>query len=1036
MKRSTITRVAGPFGTLKKRSDGFFSLTLKTGATKDAVAKKLRLRGVDFVLPGTAEVVEMDSRQSLGDHSAYIKARARLQNKRHDEERDENGFEKEEGGDFYDSLKWYIDMRSGKSGKIDKRMYQDAVAHREHMPKADPGDPKVGGIFTSIGPKSVSTPYNQYMSGGPVSGRKNGIAYAPSNPAIIYVASAGGGVWKSTNSGASFTALTDKWPFLNTTSVAVHPTNPNIVYVGTGDYYGNFSTNAFGMMKSTDGGATWTNVGNSDMRSGCISHIIIEPTNPNIILCSVGKSGNNDSHINRSTDGGNTWVNASTYQGNWDDIDRATNGTYYAVGTYPGTSGGMLKSTDKGATWTLGTSPAASVEEKSMDIACSKVSATTVYMLLPSEQKVYKSTNSGTSWTEITGNFPNGPADNPNYNWSQGSYDYHISCGKDGSTDLVFVGLITVAMSRGGSTSWVDIGRAFASTTPNNIHSDQHSFAMNPATPNQVLFGCDGGLFRFTQTAGTTGGAWAVLNSSFTDFLVYEMAISKSSDSYLQGGCQDNFSASARGSVATWTGLPAGDGCWAGYQKSGQNFVSNQFGGIFVYPSLTSTTYVYAKPQDQAFKTGFFAPFVYAEATPKIYAGADTLWKYSGTGQTWTNLNHDITPYVPQEGTPVNVVTELETAKNDPTVVYSGSSYGEVFLIKSNGTVYKQIDDAHIDRSVGAIDTAWANQYDVLVGLMGDRNGNPRLWRCTNTQATTPIWTNAAGSGVTGLPDVPVNGIERDPFNASQWYVATDVGCFMTTNSGSTWQNMTSLGLPNVLSSDIYVNPSKTALFIATFGRGIWKAPLVATATKYSITGHIGPSSTTHLAGASVKLYKWKTSTLTYNSSPHTAIPDYDANGVYIPIDVPVNAKVSNTSVYVSITHQIPNDLEIWLVNPGGAATKLWSSDVPVEPNLAKTLQTGFFNGTMSKGRWNLFVRDIGPLVEGTVDTFNLSLQYEGYGLISTVTSGSTGVYTFSNLEPGLYYESPSMTGKTFTPRTRTTTIGPSRTGMSFTSAP
>ena len=1001
-EKASVIRAAKHFGNVEGvGKDGFVRLKLKAGVSTKEAEKGLKRRGVRFVLPGSSASVDMESVPSLHAHTAYLKALHELQKKR--EKREAREDEDEAGGEFYESLEWFIRLRSGKSGKIDKRMYQD------------------------VGPKNVSTPYTIYMSQGPVSGRKNGLAYAPSDSNVIYIASAGGGVWKSVNGGTSYFPLTDNWPFLNTTSVAVHPTDPKVVLVGTGDYYGNFSTNSFGIMKSTDGGATWKNVGDSGMRGACISKIIIEPTNPNIVVCTCGKSGANDSQIHRSVDGGNTWSPVPTSPlGNWDSMDRSTGGIYYASGTLPGTSGGLYKSTDKGATWTAITNPAdPATAQAAIDICCSKVNANIVYLLLPTEQKVYRSTNAGTAWVEITGNFPNGSAQDPNYNWSQGSYDHHINCAKDGTTDLLFVGLITVAMSRGGGASWVDVGRAFAPALPNNIHSDQHSFAMNPALPTQCLFGCDGGLYEFTLTPGKTTGVWQARNSTFSDFLVYEMAVSNAGVQYLQCGCQDNFSPSSRGNFGAWTGVAAGDGAWAGYQPSGENFATNQNGGIFLFKTLTAATSSYIRTTDKAFVSGFFAPYVYAENPPKIYGGGNTLWRYTGTGQTWTNFGVDITPYQPQPGELLNLVTELETAKSAPSVVYSGSTNGEVFLIKNNGTQYRQIDNLHIDRSVGAIDTSWTNPYDVMVGLMGDRNGNPRLWRCTNTQATTPIWTSVSGVGAAGLPDAPINSIKRDPYNANTWYVATDVGCFMTTNAGVLWTSMASLGLPNVLSETLVVSPDKKWLFVGTFGRGIYRAPLLATATVFSATGHLATVAGAKVVGNPVQLLKSKTVTVAVKTTPNTPIPDGDPNGVYIPIAITANGVVRNVSVSFSITHYAPNELVIWLVGPNGTYTEIWSSQLPVAPNLSLTIPITFFNGIASRGNWQLFVRDSMPFLAGTVNTYNLQVQYDSYVQVGLMNSDVNGNYAFANLDAGEYRLVPQNKGKSFTPASKTFSLGP-----------
>ncbi len=1037
---SRLKAVTKPYGAIgTKNLDGFYRLTLAPTANRSVAISKLRRAGVDYVLAGSSAQVDTQSAPSVRAHITYLHAMDSLREDRNERDRDHDrgskaeGEEKEGSGEFFESLEWFLRFRVGPNGQIDKKQYMDAAAHRDQMPPSTwtkQGSYAPGANFVNIGPKNVSTPYTQYMSTGPVSGRKNGIAYAASNTNIYYVATAGGGVWKTTNGGTTFVPLSDKWPFLNTTGIAVSPTNYNVCYVGTGDYYGNFSKNSFGLMRTADGGSTWTNSGDSGMRDGVISRIIVDPTTNTHLVCSVGKSGANNSQLHYSNDSGATWTPSNSPGGDWDDLDISTGGVYYAAGSYPNSTGGIYRSTDKGVTWTAVTNPCVN-PQPALEIACSKVSATTLYLLATGDEKIYKSVDSGASWTEITGNFPNGYAGNPTYNWSQASYDYHISCGMDGAVDLLFVGLITVAMSRGGNTSWVDIGRAYESALPNSVHSDQHSFAMNPSNPRQVLFGGDGGLFRFTQNAGLTTGTWVPLNTQFSDFLVYEMGVSPAGDAYIQGGCQDNFTPSARANYGAWTGLPAGDGCWTGFASTGQNFATGQFGGCYLFANLTTTAYTSIKPNTTAFETGFFAPFVYAEVSPRVYAGAGTLWRYNNNS-TWTNFGVDITPFAPAQGEPTNVVTELECSKTDKSVVYSGSSYGEVFLIKANGTTYKQIDNANIDRSIGAIDTAWNNPYDVIVGLMGASNGNPRLWRCTNTQATTPVWTAVAGTGASGLPDVPINGIERDPFDLNRWYVATDVGCFMTTSAGAVWTNMSAIGLPNVLSQAIYVNPSKTNLFVATFGRGIWKIPLVTTPNVFTASGKVTTAAAVGVPNVTMKLFKWKTSTVTVNTAPNAAIPDMDPNGVTCPLNMVANAKISNLNAYVKITHQIPNDLTIYLVHPSGVYTKLWSSDLPVAPDLTRNFQTGFFNGLSSVGQWKLVVVDNGPLVTGVVNNFNLTIQYDGYVQQTTTLTSATGTYSFPGLEAGQYDIIPVLTGKTFTPGAKVFNLGPSLANIDF----
>ena len=1007
-------------------------LSLRSGVSAQKAEKFLRKHGVQFVLPASSATVAKDSARSLRAHSSYLRARTALHPGKMADREEIGGHDREQGGDFYESQEWFIRLRGGK---LDRQANIRAALHRDNMPAAQwrgfhPDVPS--STFSPLGPLKSSVPYTQYFSGGPISGRKNGIAYAPSNTNIIYVASAGGGVWKSINAGASFVPLSDNWPFLNTTSVAVHPTNPNVVLVGTGDMYGSFSPNSFGIMRSADGGKTWLNVGDQGMREGTISRLKIEPTNPNIVICTVGQNPNG-STIHRSVDGGLTWAPVATPLGNWTGLDRAIDGTYYAtvVSVDASTAGAVYRSSNLGATWVAVTNPAdPATPEQAMDIACSKVNASIVYLMLNSENVIYRSANKGVSWTDITGNFPIDATGTPNYNWSQSDYDYVLNCAKDGNTDLLFAGLITVALSRGGGANWVDVGKAYADNPPNNIHSDQHSFAMNPALNNQMLMGCDGGLYQFTLTPGKTTGVWKPLNNTFNDYLVYQFSISPTNANYIQCGCQDNASPASRNNFTSWTGLGGGDGSWTGFQANGQNFVTSQNGDINLYTGLNTFDGNDIKTTSSAFVTGFFAPYIYAEATPKIYGGAKTLWRYTGVGTTWTNLGVSITPTAPAAGDPPNVANTLERAKSDASVVYTGSTLGEVFLVRSNGTLYKRIDNQTLfqGRTIGALDTAWANPYDVIVGLMGASTGTSRIYRCTSTNLTRPVWTSVSGSGITALPDAPVNAIARDPNDANTWYVGTDVGCFMTTNAGASWASMSPLGIPNVLCTSMHVSPAKDFLYVGTFGRGIYKAPLAPATTKFSVTGNLSTDLANLVVGAPVNLYQVKTSTATVSSSPNAGVPDNNANGVSLPLAVTTAATVRNASLSIKVTHPSPQDLEIWLIAPTGVKTLLWSAQTVLPPNLNLALPTTFFNGLSTAGTWKVFVKDTAAGDAGVVNSISLSLQYNSNVLLTSTTSDANGNYTFSGLPAGLYEIIPVNQGKAYTPSNVTFNLGPSGT--------
>lgn len=939
----------------------------------------------------------------------------------------------ESRADWYEAYLNFIKDRLMPNGKFDGSYIRTASAHRDAMAPStwtDPsGNQKPGGLWQNLGPlNNADLSYSIYFGKGPISGRKNDIAIYPGNANIMYLASAGGGVWKTTNGGTSWTPTSDKWPILYTSSVAVHPTNSNLILAGTGDSEGFFQHFGNGIMRSTDGGANWTAVGSVNMQISCINKIKFDPSNPNIVLA-LGSDGysNNDS-LYRSTDAGLTWTvvtsGLSVNVRDWNDLDRSTGGTYYLVGTDDGaTKGYIYKSTNQGASWSAVTNPGSTVN-KALDIACSRVNANNVYLLDIGGEIIWKSVNGGTSWSSIKGNFRNGSTGSgANYNWSQKDYDYHITVSANGTADVVYVGLIGINMDVSADGTWADISQTYSDTPPNHVHSDQHCAIVHPTDPSTVYFGLDGGIFKWKLTnPSTSAGTWTSLNGTIMDHQAYHMSLHPTDDTRLMAGHQDNATLASRGNYAAWRALYAGDGCWSAFDRNNPavHYTGSQNGNVFRYPTADSVSPTTISPGFQG-EFGFVAPLVTAgSAGNELFIGGFSLWKWV-SGTTWTNTGM---PMGNQQ--PANT---LSVAKTNGNVIYSGNPEGIVIMTTNKGPTWKQIDDANIDKPIGAIGVSLTNAYDIVVGMKGQ--GGSHVFRCSNTLAAVPVWTNISGSGATGLPDVPVTAVARDPYEVGRIYVGTDVGMFMTTNYGATWTNMNALGLPNVGVSHLVVNQAGTYLYAATFGRGIWRIPLVTAATKYSISGNI-KQGTTNLAGITTNLQVYRESSATYTSNPNANIPDNNTTGLNLPIAVAANAKMTKTAIYVNITHTFRGDLEVYIQHPDGEIVQLWGTSGDGTDNLVGTFTIPNFAGRSSAGTWRLYVRDLFSGDTGTISQFKVIPYYMANGTVTSTTTDANGNYSFTNLEAGQYKVFPTQTGRTFAPSSILVNLGPSATGKNF----
>lgn len=1029
------------------------SAVLGVGATvailqQSSPKAKLNMAGKDYLQvreyegeidPARDSKADLKDPISVARHIKYLEemeAKDPLAVKR-DPKRASDPTAPESRADWYEAYLNFIKDRLNSEGKFDPSYIRRATEHRDQMQVSkwldESGNQKPGGVWTNLGPyKTGDLSYSIYFGKGPVSGRKNDIAIYPGNPNIMFVASAGGGIWKTTNGGTNWTPLSDKWPYLFTSSVAVHPTNSNLILAGTGDSEGFFQHFGNGIMRSTDGGVNWTAVGPVSMQYSSINKIIFDPTNPNIVIA-IGSDGYaNEDSVYRSTDSGATWsIVTSGLSPNvidWNDIDRSTGGTYYLVGTDNGTTKGYIyKSTNQGASWTAVTHPGAAVN-KALDIACSKANANNVYLLDTGGETIWKSTTGGTSWSQIKGNFRNGATGSgANYNWSQKDYDYHITVSKNGTADVVYVGLIGINMDVNGDSTWTDISQTYNDTPPNYVHSDQHCAIVHPTDPSIVYFGLDGGIFKWKLTNPSTGaGTWTSLNATIADTQPYHMSVHPTDPNYVMAGNQDNATSASRGNYAAWSALYAGDGCWSAFDRSNPNihYTGSQNGNVFRYTFATSTSPTTISPGIQN-EFGFVAPMILVgSAGNEPVIGGFSLWKWvSGT-----NWNQTAMPTGNQQP-----ASTLAVARPNGNVIYSGNPEGIIVMTTAKGANWAQIDNANIDKPIGAIGVAWANSYDVVVGMKGQ--GGSHVWRCSNTLAAVPVWTNVSGSGPTGLPDVPVTAIARDPYEVGRWYVGTDVGLFMTTNYGASYTNLTALGLPNVGVSHLVVDNAGAYLYAATFGRGIWRIPLVTAATKYSITGNIKEGAS-NLAGITTNLQVYRESSATYTANPNASIPDNNSTGIVLPITVAASAKMTKTAIYVNITHPYRGDLQIDIESPDGQLARLWNTAVDPTDNLIGTFTIRDFVGRASNGVWKLRVKDLGAGDVGTVVQWKVIPYYMANGTVTTTTTNASGNYTFSNLEAGQYKVFPTQTGKTFTPSSILVNVGPNATGKNFTRNP
>lgn len=683
------------------------------------------------------------------------------------------------------------------------------------------------GIWQYLGPRNLDVPYTTYYGIRPTSGRTNALAYDPTNSNIRYLGGAQGGVWKTIDAGVNWTPLGDAWPTMSVSSLAVLPSN-NIVLAGTGDFHGG-NKPGIGVFRSADGGTTWSQTGTA-MGNAAVGDLDVYPDDGNVIFACTGRFST-PGDVWKSTDAGLTWTALSTPATSWSNlsIGAASGGTriIWAVGY--GT-GNVYKSTDVGATWQQVTVPQLSGSQGAMSIAASKVSPDTAYLMSSSNQKILKTTNGGSTWTDITTGFPTGGG----YNWTQSWYDYHIETSSvvrsNVTYDIIFTSLIDIVMSDDSGATWKSIGGTGFSPTYSNTattHNDQHCFAINPNDPLEFMAGNDGGVYSGTYS-NLGNVTWTGLSKNLGITQFYTFSMFPTIADYVMGGTQDNASPHSFGNLSSWDNVTGGDGAGTvmNYNDVFRQYGSSQYHGL----QKTSNAWQSAqgfKPNFNGHNVPFIGGMWIDPNDPKfIYVNTDYINQYNAVTGTWKFMSN--ASGVPLTNGRFNVIT---VAKGDSDRIYGGTTNGQIWMTTDGGTVWARIDDQGQtnglpNKGITSINVSDADKNDILVGLSG--GGADHLYRCQDVQAGTRTYTNLSGTGGTSLPAVSLNDIARDTASPeTTWYVATDVGVFKTANAGSTWSDVTQpFGLPNVQVSKLYTNSTNNALYAATFGRGMWRIGL------------------------------------------------------------------------------------------------------------------------------------------------------------------------------------------------------------------
>jgi Bacterial Ig domain/Secretion system C-terminal sorting domain len=731
-------------------------------------------------------------------------------------------------------------------------------------------------------------------------GRVNAVRIHPNNPNILFACTPAGGLWKSVDGGTSWAGASENIAILGCSDIGFSPTDPNTMYLATGDgeWSDSYST---GVYKSTDGGLNWLPTGFmlTIGQKEVLSRLLVHPNDGSILV--TGSGG-----IRRSTDGGATWTLVSSL--NTRDMEfKPDNPAIVYAAQYDPTGSCFLRSTNGGATWTTITTGLPTTGIIRAAIGVTPADANYVYLMVSDNWNyglmgIYRSTDAGLTFTRVG---PSSPSNT--MGWSatgsdsggQGLYDIAIAVSPT-NRDLLFTGGVNIwKSSNGGATFTIAAHWRGELGTP-YVHADIHDLVYNGT---ELWVGCDGGVFKTTNN----GVSWADKSANLSIAQMYGFGQSMTNPNLIVSGHQDN-GTNLMTSPSQWSQVFGGDGMKCFIDRTNDNtiFASVYYGNIF--RSTNRGVTFTALP---AIQTGdWVTPWLQDPISANIlYAGGTDVYKSVNAGTSWTTVSNfgNTEP-----------IAALDVARpNNQIIVAAKGSFAVgrrvytpyVYKSSNGGTTWTNITGSNFptNASIIGIHIDVNNANRIYVGFASYTGNSVYI---SNNGGTT--WTNYAA----GLPSIPANCFVTTSGNADgETFVGTDLGVYRRTNSMSAWEPF-SHNLPSASVTEMQIYYPTSQLRISTFGRGIWQTalpghnslPVVRLTTPTTGQNFTSPANINLAATATdadgrivrVEFYQGNTRLATDTSAPYTTTWSNVTVGNY-----ELTAKAVDDSAYVSTSYPV-----------------------------------------------------------------------------------------------------------------------------------
>jgi photosystem II stability/assembly factor-like uncharacterized protein len=662
-------------------------------------------------------------------------------------------------------------------------------------------------------------------------GRVSAVAFDPNNPAIVYRGTADGGVWRSVDSGRTWAPLIDELGDLSIGSIAVAPSDSNILYVGTGEGVTAIDgIEGIGFISSTNGGQQW-NTSNSVL-AGKFFDLNVHPRRPLEVLAATSRG------LFKSTNGGTTW--SPRIQGLYATqiVRMPSNPSVLLAAMWdettmqPSNTGTIYRSEDGGDKWDrVGGSGLKPFDQDTgrVSLAISASSPNVAYALAASaygdivncptspvgQHGFYRSIDGGKTWdfrsNPYSGSCPKDPDDPNRYDSVIGGQGWYANTLIVSPTnpDVLYAGGIELWRSIDGAMTWTKVSVWSPQTAPNFMHADIHTMIFDGG---DLYIGNDGGL----SVARNEEPPFAQLNSNIPTRQYYSIAISPGNRDLVMGGSQDNGTSIRVGSTKNYAEVIGGDGIAVAIDPNDPSIVygTAQLGEI--YQSKDGGRNFTFKPVpfvDKIDRLPFLTPLTMDPTNSKtLYTGTSRLWRTTNGGDSWEPTSNDD---LAQTDKWVGYITKIAISKIDPLQVLVASSVGVISKSPDGGRTWIPL--------VG-LPEAYAThvEFDPINPLVfyvafSSTTGSDRLYR-------TEDGGSRFSAAQEGLPNFPVHVLRVDPNDTRRLFAGTDLGLYTSHDRGQTWSRFP--GLPFVCVWDLVLTPDGSALRVATHGRGFYEIPL------------------------------------------------------------------------------------------------------------------------------------------------------------------------------------------------------------------